>query len=377
MEFLKQERDTLEALLPGLDSELDAIGVLELEAPGGDGLRAFCDTGGPGLLVPAEHDGLGATPLEAVRVQRAIGSRSPSLAVATTMHHFSLASLVELSHTSTGFEWMLLEGIARDSRLVASGFAEGRPGQGILKPTMQARACDGGFAISGTKKPCSLAGSMDLLTASIAVPALSGDGEQLAVALISATSPGLEVRPFWNTWVLAGAQSDEVVLESVVVPEELLIRTEVTTDDQLDNLQSTGFLWFELLMTGSYLGAASALAERVLVAGKGDASERARVGVELEAAMTSLEGICRAMMMGESGPDLLTQALMVRYAVQGTLARTVPTAVEMLGGMAFVISTEVAQLAAATQALAFHPPSRSKMASALVDTLAGEALTVS
>lgn len=376
MKFLTKERETLEAMLPGLDASLAEVGVVDLEQPDNPGLSLFCKAGAPGLLVPVEHGGLGASALEAVRVQRAIGSRSPSLAVATTMHHFSLASLVELSHTSSGFEWMLLEDIARNNRLVASGFAEGRAGQGILKPTMEARPCDGGFAISGTKRPCSLARSMDLLTASVAVPAVTGDGLQLAAALIPATGEGIEIRPFWNTWALAGAQSDEVVLDGVVVPEELLIRTDVGAEAELDSMQTTGFLWFELLMTASYLGVASALVERVLAGERGQANDRAALAVEVECAMGAVEGVCRTMMMGEQGSDLLTQSLVVRYATQDTIARVVPAAIELLGGMAFIGSPELAHLAAATQALAMHPPSRATMADSLVEAFAGGTLSI-
>ena len=70
----------------------------------------------------------------AIRVQRAIGSRSPSLAVATTMHHFSLATLVEMAAApnGAGTEWLVLEGVARQKLYVASGFAEGRMGTGIF-----------------------------------------------------------------------------------------------------------------------------------------------------------------------------------------------------------------------------------------------------
>ena len=125
----RRERHTLEALLPGLDAALADHGLEDLERPGGPGLAAFKASRGPALLVPAEHSGTGADPTQAIQVQRAIGARSPSLAVATTMHHFSVASLVEASRASSGFEWMLLEAVARDGLLMASGFAEGRPGQ--------------------------------------------------------------------------------------------------------------------------------------------------------------------------------------------------------------------------------------------------------
>src|SRR2546423_227202 len=116
---------TFARLLPGLDEALARIPLMEMECPGNPALRLFREAGGPGLVVPTEHGGLGATPLDTIRVQRAIGSRSPSLAVATTMHHFSLATLVEMAANGSGTEWLVLEGVARQKLYVASGFAEG------------------------------------------------------------------------------------------------------------------------------------------------------------------------------------------------------------------------------------------------------------
>src|SRR5215470_7888523 len=290
VEFLSNERETLERLLPGLDETLREIGLAVLERPGSPGPQAFRDAGGAGLLVPVEHGGLGATPLDAVRVQRAIGARSPSLAVATTMHHFSVASLVEASRHSSGFEWMLLTAIAKDRLLLASGFAEGKTGQPILAPTMSAARRGDRIFISGVKRPCSLSRSMDLLTASVLVPDGSGR-DQLAVALIPAGSPGLTVNPFWGSWVLAGAESDEVVLTDVEVDPGAVVVTEVSRDAQLDPLQTAGFLWFELLVTASYLGVISALVEQVLHRPEIAASERAAAAVAVQAATAGVEGV--------------------------------------------------------------------------------------
>ncbi|HEY1323979.1 MAG TPA: hypothetical protein VGF32_27220, partial [Streptosporangiaceae bacterium] len=84
MNLLRAERDTLDAYVPGLDKYLSEIPLLELEKPGNGALQTFRELGGPALLVPAEYEGKGASMLDAVRIQRAVGSRSPSLAVATT-----------------------------------------------------------------------------------------------------------------------------------------------------------------------------------------------------------------------------------------------------------------------------------------------------
>jgi alkylation response protein AidB-like acyl-CoA dehydrogenase len=164
MRFLERERAVLTKMLPGLDESLRAVPLMELESPRSPGIGLFRDSGGPGLLVPVSCKGKGASALDALRVQRALGSRSPSRAVATTMHHFSMATLVGLVTDGEGLEWMLVEGVASGNRLVASGFAEGRPGAGILSPSMTATVGSDGVRISGVKRPCSLARSMDLLT---------------------------------------------------------------------------------------------------------------------------------------------------------------------------------------------------------------------
>ena len=105
--------------------------------------------------------------MDAVRVTRAVAARSPSLAVATTMHQFSVASLVALAESSEGLEWMLLDGVARDRLLLASGFAEGRTSQGILAAHDEGPLGRPDLAGQRRKQPCSLSRSMDLLTASV------------------------------------------------------------------------------------------------------------------------------------------------------------------------------------------------------------------
>src|SRR5262249_51451184 len=123
--------------------------------------------------------------------------------------------------------------------------------------------------------------------------------------------------------------------------------------------------------------------------------ERTALAVEVEGAMAALEGIARAMAAdvvvqaarletraGEppaprgdpgarSGEDLLARALLVRYAVQQAVERAAARAAELLGGMAFVASPEVACLLASARALAYPPPSRLAASEALDAYLAG------
>ncbi|MDH6623279.1 alkylation response protein AidB-like acyl-CoA dehydrogenase [Streptomyces sp. LBL] len=382
MRFLERERTTLAKLLPDLDPALRETPLMELERPGSPGVRLFRDSGGPGLLVPESHQGRGATALDALRVQRAIGSRSPSLAVATTMHHFSVATLVGLGHLgqvggqTDGLEWMLIEGVASTNRVIASGFAEGRGGAGILEPSMTATVTEDGIRINGVKRPCSLSRSMDVLTAGVMVPREDGQGDELAVALVPAGSEGLSVSGFWSSAFLAGAESEQVTLTDVLVPPELLLRTATSAGQRLDELQTAGLVWFQALMTGSYLGAASALVERVLLNDRIPEHERVRLFVETEAAMAAAEGIARRIDTGDLGESALSQALCVRYGVQDTLGRIVPRAVELLGGLNFMTSDEIGHLAACAHGLSLHPPSRPRMTGPLADYLADRPLAI-
>jgi alkylation response protein AidB-like acyl-CoA dehydrogenase len=372
MTLLRAERDTLDSYIPGLDKYLSEIPLLELERPGNGALAKFRELGGPALLVPAEYEGKGACLLDAVRIQRAVGSRSPSLAVATTMHHFSVASLVELTTAGNGFEWAMLMAIAENSWLLSSGFAEGKPGQHILTPTMRGVPADGGITVSGVKKPCSLTWSMNLMSASVAVadPDPNSTGtDRLAVVLIPADSAGIERAPFWQTIALAAAESDQVTLTDVFVPEALVFYPQ--DGESMDPIQARGFVWFELLVSASYLGAATNLAERAVARGRGSDEDRAGLAIELEAVAAALEQVAAFAATTDDNDALLARALYARFATERAIERVVMSAAATLGGMSFIESPEIAYLLGATRALAFHPPSRAAAAGPIARYLAG------
>lgn len=380
MSFLAAERAVLDELLPGLDEALAAQPLMTWESRDSKALELFRNAGGCGLLVPAEHGGRGVDPVAAVRLQRAIGARSPSLAVATTMHHFSVASLAELSALGTGFEWAVLQAIAEQRWYLSSAFAEGNPSTNILAPRVQARPVDGGLLINGSKRPCSLTWSMDLMSASVAVVGEDdrsgrGEGNRLAIVLIPATDPGISRRPFWESFVLPGAESDEVILTDVFVPDMMVFRPAEAT--MTDPIQGRGFLWFELLVAASYIGVASALVERVLHSGRGTAQDRVALAADLESAMAAVEAVagCLPAEDDQAVERLLTRSLYVRYGVENAIARTAMAAAALAGGIAFVSAPDIAYLLAASRALAMHPPAVGPVSEALDRSLRGGRFT--
>jgi alkylation response protein AidB-like acyl-CoA dehydrogenase len=370
MTLLQKERETLEQFLPGLDAKLKEIPLLELEVPASPALQLFREHGGPGLLVPKEYGGLGANPLEVAQINRALGSRSPSLAIATNMHTCTVVAIPPCASTAE-----LLQGIAQNNLYLASGFADGRAGTSVLAPDLLAEPTSNGWLLSGSKKPCSLSQSMDFLTASVLLPSPSGNGDQeLALATIPADSPGIKVLPFTDRWVLAGSETNEVVLNRVEVPNEYI--SYFGNAEELNSAISKAFLVFELFVSACYLGVASALVERVFAGRKGCAVERLSLAIDLEGAMAALEGSAHMIMRGDEDAAAVAKSLFVRYSVQRSIERVTAKATELLGGMAFMGSSDVVCLYAAARALAFHPPSRMSIAPALDNYLMGQALVM-
>ncbi|WP_116210500.1 acyl-CoA dehydrogenase family protein [Streptomyces olivoreticuli] len=376
MKFLQLDHDACEKLLPGLAGRLADVPFDRLESPESPAIQLFRDHGGTNLLVPRAFGGIGASALEAVRVIRALASLAPSLAVATAMHHFSVGMLYSvgpLYESTTGIRASVLDVLAKNRSLIASGFAEGRSGRGILSPTVQAREAPGGYLVTGSKKPCSLSRSMDLLTASVAVRGDDGATE-MGLLVLPADRPGISVHDFWSTFPLVAAESDEVRLDDVFVESEHILRTPPNAAEKLDELNEAGVIWFQMIIAASYTGVASALVDLVLRNGRGSAAERAQLCLLVETAAFLVEGVARRIMDGDLGNDCAAASLFTRFSVQDIITRTVGQAVEMLGGMAYIASPKIAYLASAAQAIVFHPPSRTSMSEAVDDYYAGKPL---
>lgn len=373
MSFLSPEFALLDDVMPGFVATVKACPFESREGADSPVLGWFKAHGGVDLAIPTTHGGKGLSAPALVRVQRALGALSPSLAIAVNMHQFSVATLVEMAKTSTGVEWMLLQAIAEGQMLVASAFAEGAAGASILEPYLEAEARGSDFIISGSKKPCSLSRSMELITLSIRVP--SPEGPKLAVVLVPADTPGISVRPFWNSPILRAAESDEVVFDQVVVNEKMISYS--GSRDELDQVQLAGFVWFELLLTASYLGVASRLLEKLLDAPRAPSGDLVHVAARLECSADALLQLATEFQDPTSDrTELLGRILLARYATQEAIDSASSRAVEALGGVRFVTDPEVAYLLAASKALAFHPPSRTSMQDNLARWLRGAPLVL-
>ena len=229
-------------MLPGLDTALAAEPLMAWENRDSKALKLFRDAGGCGLLVPTEHGGHGVDPVAAVRVQRAIGARSPSLAVATTMHHFSVASLAELSAPGHRFRVGGAAGDRRAALVPQLGVRRGQPEHehpGAAGAGPQGRGRSAGQRQQAAVQPDLVDGPDVGQRRGRRQRRADGGPEKLAIVLIPATDPGISRRPFWESFVLAGAESDEVILTDVFVPDMMVFHPAEAT--MTDPIQGRGF----------------------------------------------------------------------------------------------------------------------------------------
>lgn len=379
--FTAGDAEFTERLLPGLLPGLEDHPLTRLEGEDSPVLGLFRTAGGPGLLIPRAHGGLGLGCVDALRVQSALATRSPSLGVGTMMHQLAVVSFVEYLRVRVGDDapqWALLASVARSGHLVASASSEARRGDDALVPRTTATAVDGGteYVLSGAKKPCSLARSMDILTTSVLVRSDDADDGTVALAVLPATLEGVRVNPFWRSPVLAAAESDEVVLHDVRVPAVMLLPGG-RPERGMDELQVRAWIWFEVLACGTYLGCAQALFDRAAGASRTDRRGLGEAASELFACRAAARQAAEVLDSGASAEDAMSAALLARVFVEERLPRLCAELARLLGGLAFVGGEDSAYLLAASRALAFHPPGRARTTESLGHHFGGAPLDLS
>jgi alkylation response protein AidB-like acyl-CoA dehydrogenase len=376
MRLLELERAVLERHAPGLDQTLADIGIGTLEQAPSPGLSIFRDHRAGRLLVPKEFGGLGASALEALRFQIALASRAPSMALATTMHQYKIAALGQLIKGGRDLS-ATMKAICQNDWLVASGGSEGEPGRTLYTPSMTARDADdgNGILVTGTKKPCSLTWSMDLLSVMLRSSPDSRYGGELLHVLVDPNHPSVQRERFWTNPILAAAENDAVTLnDTPVAPEHIF---PIGSTDDAKPFALAAFGWFELLACGAYMGVVGAMLERMLQEDKGSKLRRAEISIQHDTLLAALEFMAVKLDGGELDSELLSRIFRIRYFAEKAIPQMAALCLEAIGGLTFGRSAEVGYLALASRVLYFHPPSMASMADNLSDQLLGENLILS
>jgi alkylation response protein AidB-like acyl-CoA dehydrogenase len=357
----------------------DLLTALGKAAPGadeagevGDGsLTALREAGFPGLPVPEQFGGAGASLRECCAVQRLIATADPGLAVGVNMHLFSVGLMVEHWRRRTDVSWLLLEAIATQNRLLASAFAEPNLAGSVVRSTLRAAPAPDGWRISGVKSPCSLVIDADLVCLQVQTDPAEGP-EELLVALLPTTAPGLSVQRTWDTLGMRGSASHTLRLTDCFIPEKLVFyRSPVGGED--DDVVAAGLVWFCLTTTSVYLGLAQAALDsacdvmgRTRVAHLDAAraelpSFQGELGDQVGPLLTLAAGVLAVAAAMDSGDDperLLPTALALKQHSIAVIPRAVAALAESCGGQAYARSLRLERVWRDAQAIHFHPPTR-------------------
>lgn len=161
-----------------------------------------------------------------------------------------------------------------------------------------------------------------------------------------------------------------VILDNVFVAYKMLVSA--GSKHSLEPVQIVGFIWFELLMCASYLGACAGLVEQVVDRGRWNESDRVDLASEIQLVLAALEGSATDVEANQTElDDVLARLLLVRYGIEGLLARASDKAHEMLGGMNFIQSNDSTWLLSC-RGLRFHPPARISMYGNLASYISGK-----
>ncbi len=350
MTYYREAMSCFDKTFGGLRGSLENNDFMVNESSESDVIKLFKAAGGGNLLINECYGGLGLSAMDSVLVQIASGALSPSLAIASCMHHFSVATLQEMvRYKSECLEQLLLKDIAKNKWLVASAFCEGVPFADVLDSRIIATPHKEGYLISGIKEPCSLAYEMDLLSASVKID--EGDNTGLFVAILHKNIEGLSVRPYWKAPFFQASQSESIVLENVYVPKDMLSRLDVGA---VDDVSATGYIWFEILLCASYLGMAYGLLEKVNQLTSIPQNNAVLIYGKLESSAMLLTAIATDSF--ENKQELLGKVFLCRYSLQKSIIDTVNKIVSFVGGINYLNNPCYAMLVQAIQAFNFHPP---------------------
>jgi alkylation response protein AidB-like acyl-CoA dehydrogenase len=302
-------------------------------------------------------------------VQRTLAHADPALTIALNMHLFSLGVMVEHWRREGDATWLLLEAIATQHRVVASGFAEPGLAGSLLRSSCTARRTSkDGYVIDGVKTPCSLARRADLICMQVQEADPPGD---LLIALVPMGAPGIVVEPTWDWIGMRASESDTVRIDGCEIPNDLVFYR-CAPGTSPNEITAAGAVWFCLTTATSYLGvleqaitAAVDALNRQTVHHTGRARGQlstyqvplGEVVADVLESNAAVVGLARAMDERWCGaPDLLPAALAVKQRVAHATATGIEILSELMGAGALRRGAPVERLVRDAQAAKYHPP---------------------
>lgn len=341
-------------------AEVGAIAAREAAAhdAGGtfvvEGLEALRDAGLLAAAVPAELGGLGATIRRIALLQRELGHRCGSTALATAMHQHVVASTAWRHRRGAPGTEATLRRVAADGIvLISTG------GNDFTRPSGEARRVDGGYVVSGRKRFASLSTHGHVLATMF--PFEDPDqGRRVLSMAVPVSSPGVTVLGDWDALGMRGTASGGIVLEEVFVPDERVVadRPWGVIDPPLQVIGSIAMP----IVASAYLGIAEAAYRAAVDAAAKRADDpivQRQVG--LMANRLRVAGWALAGALAEIGDDpppsveAFDTAMAAKREVALAAIEVCGLAMDVAGGSAFLSGSPIGRACRDVRGAPFHP----------------------
>lgn len=208
------------------------------------------------ITVPEELGGAGAGLLALCRAQEALAEGAPATALGANMHLFTVGLAAEMwRETRDDKLEFFLRAVASGDMVVAASISElETSGNNFRHAATRAERVDGGYKITGRKIFCSISPVMTALTSHALYD--DPDGPPRIVHFVALReSPGLQVLDNWDAMGMRPTGSNDVVLEEVFIPDELVMMDRPA--DQLDDFAFNSHRWFNVSFAAVYTGVAA------------------------------------------------------------------------------------------------------------------------
>ena len=217
-----------EVAMPGVDGVLDEVRELVhgLIAQGAaetdrqsrfpdEQLSALAQAGALGLMVPAEHGGVGGGLAALAAACEAVGGACASTGMVFLMHSVTAATVAAGGGASAP---ALLEGMASGEVLGTLAFSERGTGAHFYSPELRAERRDGSLMVSGRKAFVTSGGQADAMLVLV-----QAEGEGLDCYTVRKDAPGVRFDGRWEGLGMRGNSSIAVELEEVALDDDARI----------------------------------------------------------------------------------------------------------------------------------------------------------
>jgi alkylation response protein AidB-like acyl-CoA dehydrogenase len=206
------------------------------------------------MAVPEELGGLGMNLAQVCQEQRRLASHAHATALAVNMHLYWTGLAADLWRAGdTSLEWLLREAAAGE--VFAAGHAESGNDMPVLLSTTKAERVTGGYRFTGRKAFGSLTPVWTYLGLH-GMDTSDSTAPKIVHAFMPRATSGYTIKATWNVLGMRATQSDDTVLDGVVIPDQYIVRIVPAGAAGIDAFVLGMYAWALLGFANVYYGLA-------------------------------------------------------------------------------------------------------------------------